>query len=113
MSKPAWMLAALSLGCRSSPSAPATPEPPTIERTPQPPRVPEVQPRPSGADAPSVRSSSSDTEEDSCDPLPRVGTACALPGAHCVESWGEPGGHSSALWCHEGRWQREEEANLP
>lgn len=34
-------------------------------------------------------------------------------GDACVLDWGEPGGHSSALWCRDGRWELELERNLP
>mgnify|MGYP004351442065 CR=1 FL=1 len=50
---------------------------------------------------------------DLCDPLPAVGDPCPADAGYCVESWGEPGGHSSALWCRDGRWERELEANEP
>jgi hypothetical protein len=46
-----------------------------------------------------------------CEPMPRAGDACDEHG-YCVISWGEPGGHSSALWCRGGRWSIEEEVNL-
>lgn len=45
--------------------------------------------------------------------MPEVDTPCGEDDSWCVESWGEPGGFSSALWCRDGRWVREEEANLP
>ena len=48
-----------------------------------------------------------------CEPEPRRGTPCLAGDGYCVLSWGEPGGHSTALWCREGRWQIEEEVNLP
>lgn len=48
-----------------------------------------------------------------CTPMPREGAACNSKDSYCVESWGKPGGSSSALWCRDGRWVREEEANLP
>jgi len=48
-----------------------------------------------------------------CEPEPRAGTPCQAGDGYCVLSWGEPGGHSTALWCREGRWQLEEEVNLP
>jgi len=44
--------------------------------------------------------------------MPKVGTACGEGDSYCVESWGTPGGSSSALWCRDGKWQREEERNL-
>lgn len=50
---------------------------------------------------------------DRCDPLPKVGAPCGGGDSYCVESWGEPGGWSSALWCRDGRWEREQERNLP
>lgn len=50
---------------------------------------------------------------DRCTPLPKVGAPCKAGSGVCVESWGTPGGRSSALWCRDGRWQREEEDNLP
>jgi hypothetical protein len=48
-----------------------------------------------------------------CEPEPRQGTPCRAGDGYCVLSWGEPGGHSTALWCREGRWQLESEVNLP
>ena len=48
-----------------------------------------------------------------CDPEPKVGEPCGDGDSWCVLSWGEPGGWSSALWCRDGRWEREEEVNLP
>lgn len=50
---------------------------------------------------------------DRCDPLPKVGDPCGRRDSYCVESWGERGGWSTALWCRDGRWEREEERNLP
>jgi hypothetical protein len=50
---------------------------------------------------------------DPCVPLPNEGDACPESAGFCVESWGEPGGFSTALWCRDGKWQREEEVNLP
>jgi hypothetical protein len=43
--------------------------------------------------------------------MPREGTPCAAGDSWCVISWGEPGGSSAALWCRDGRWVYEEEAN--
>ena len=48
-----------------------------------------------------------------CEPEPRAGQACVAGDGFCVQSWGEPGGHSTALWCRGGRWEIEEEVNLP
>lgn len=48
-----------------------------------------------------------------CDPLPREGDRCGEGDGYCVISWGSPGGHSTALWCREGRWEIEHERNLP
>lgn len=48
-----------------------------------------------------------------CEPEPRAGQACVAGDGFCVQSWGERGGHSTALWCREGRWEIEEEVNLP
>lgn len=53
------------------------------------------------------------TDDGRCTPMPKVGDACRDGDGWCVESWGEPGGHSSALWCRDGTWQREQEVNLP
>jgi hypothetical protein len=53
------------------------------------------------------------TDDGRCTPMPKVGDTCQAGDGWCVESWGEPGGHSSALWCRGGTWQREEEVNLP
>ena len=53
------------------------------------------------------------TDAGRCTPMPKVGDACRSGDGWCVESWGEPGGHSSALWCRDGTWQREQEVNLP
>lgn len=50
---------------------------------------------------------------DPCSPMPKHGSACKAGSGFCVESWGTPGGRSSALWCRDGRWHREEEDNLP
>lgn len=47
-----------------------------------------------------------------CEPEPKEGEPCEKNDSWCVLSWGEPGGHSSALWCRDGRWGREEEQNL-
>lgn len=48
-----------------------------------------------------------------CEPMPRAGEPCAAGDSFCVVSWGKPGGFSSALWCRGGRWEIEEERNLP
>jgi pimeloyl-ACP methyl ester carboxylesterase len=56
---------------------------------------------------------SSVATSDPCTPLPKVGEPCKAGSGACVESWGTPGGRSSALWCRDGRWRREEEDNLP
>ncbi|MBL8943934.1 MAG: hypothetical protein JNK45_12340 [Myxococcales bacterium] len=53
------------------------------------------------------------TDAGRCTPMPKVSDACRSGDGWCVESWGEPGGHSSALWCRDGTWQREQEVNLP
>lgn len=52
------------------------------------------------------------TDAGVCTPMPKQGDPCRPGDAWCVESWGEPGGHSSALWCRDGTWQREQEVNL-
>ncbi len=88
--------------------------------------APEVEPSGAGAGAapsaiepvehaspPGPTASSSAEVPDPCDPFPKEGAPCTPPSAFCVESWGKPGGYSSALWCRGGRWQREEERNLP
>jgi hypothetical protein len=51
--------------------------------------------------------------EGKCEPQPRAGAPCLAGDGFCVLSWGEPGGHSTALWCRGGRWEIEEEVNLP
>lgn len=48
-----------------------------------------------------------------CEPTPRSGAPCREGDGYCVLSWGEPGGHSEALWCRGGRWVLEQEVNLP
>lgn len=48
-----------------------------------------------------------------CEPMPKTGDPCRAGDGYCVLSWGEPGGYSEALWCREGRWQLEQERNLP
>lgn len=50
---------------------------------------------------------------DRCEPMPKEGEDCAEGDGYCVISWGSPGGHSTALWCRDGRWQVEHERNLP
>lgn len=52
-------------------------------------------------------------DDGRCTPEPREGDACAADDGWCVLSWGEPGGWSEALWCRDGRWVLEREANLP
>lgn len=52
-------------------------------------------------------------ESDSCDPEPLLGQPCEHEASFCVIDWGEPGGHSTAMWCRGGRWEREQEMNLP
>lgn len=66
-----------------------------------------------GVSPPAPTASTSAEVPDPCDPLPKEGTPCTPPDTYCVESWGQPGGYSSALWCRGGRWTREEEHNLP
>jgi hypothetical protein len=48
-----------------------------------------------------------------CEPMPKRGDPCRAGDGYCVLSWGEPGGYSEALWCRDGRWQLEQERNLP
>jgi hypothetical protein len=48
-----------------------------------------------------------------CEPMPREHETCAVGEGFCVISWGSRGGRSAALWCRGGRWQLEEERNLP
>ncbi|MDC0719137.1 hypothetical protein [Nannocystis bainbridge] len=48
-----------------------------------------------------------------CEPTPKSGAPCREGDGYCVLSWGEPGGHSEALWCRGGRWVLEQEVNLP
>ena len=50
---------------------------------------------------------------DPCTPLPREEEPCHEPHKFCVVDWGSPGGHSTALWCRDGKWEIEHEANLP
>ena len=52
-------------------------------------------------------------EDGRCEPMPKAGDPCRAGDGYCVLSWGEPGGYSEALWCREGRWQLEQERNLP
>lgn len=52
-------------------------------------------------------------DDGRCDPTPKAGAPCRAGDGYCVLSWGEPGGYSEALWCREGRWQLEQERNLP
>ena len=69
-----------------------------------------------GSSPPETTESAREPREDDararCEPLPREGDACEESG-FCVLTWGEPGGHSSALWCRDGYWVVEEELNLP
>lgn len=53
------------------------------------------------------------SDDGRCEPMPKKGAPCRAGDGFCVLSWGEPGGHSEALWCREGRWQLEQERNLP
>src|SRR5690349_5464946 len=62
---------------------------------------------------PAAASTIERTSDGHCTPEPEAGAPCAKGESWCVLSWGSPGGHSSALWCRNGRWQREEERNLP
>lgn len=48
-----------------------------------------------------------------CEPMPREHSPCTDGAGYCVLDWGSPGGSSSALWCRDGRWAREEERNVP
>lgn len=80
-----------------------------VEPLPPPATRPRASPSPSTAPLPTTTR----TPGGGCDPMPRVGAPCGDDDGYCVESWGTPGGHSSALWCRGGRWEREEEANLP
>lgn len=52
-------------------------------------------------------------EDGRCEPMPKKGEPCRAGDGYCVLSWGEPGGYSEALWCRDGRWQLEQERNLP
>lgn len=63
--------------------------------------------------APPPTSSIMRSSDGRCTPVPIEGTPCARGDSWCVLSWGSPGGHSSTLWCRDGRWEREEERNLP
>jgi hypothetical protein len=78
----------VSSGCRGGGQEPSTHEPVTS----------------SAADAP--------VETDHCEPMPVQGTECSPDHVYCVIDWGEPCGHSTALWCVDGTWKIEEEANL-
>lgn len=52
-------------------------------------------------------------DDGRCEPMPKRGEPCRAGDGFCVLSWGEPGGYSEALWCRGGRWQLEQERNLP
>ena len=71
-----------------------------------------AQPDPVEPDPASGRTVSTD-DAGRCDPLPKQGEACGERDGWCIVDWGEPGGHSTALWCREGRWEIESEVNLP
>ncbi|MFV8755783.1 hypothetical protein ACNOYE_34970 [Nannocystaceae bacterium ST9] len=93
----------LLAACRAS-------EPAIAEPSPEPaPIVVESEPAPNPApDLAGERSS-----DGHCEPTPREGDPCdAARDSWCVLDWGEPGGHSSALWCRSGRWELEQEVNL-
>ncbi|HVH99900.1 MAG TPA: hypothetical protein VM869_14370 [Enhygromyxa sp.] len=86
----------LVLSCSPAEPRAREPEPaPTI----QPPEQPGPEPR-----EPVI-------EDDLCDPLPKVGDPCPAHASYCVVDWGEPCGASTALWCRNGVWEREQEAN--
>lgn len=100
------VIGVLFVGCSAPPQPPAqvhTPEP-VVPAAPEP--VMPADPEPGPA---SVRRG----VDGRCEPEPRRGAPCLAGDGYCVLSWGEPGGHSTALWCREGRWQIEEEVNLP
>lgn len=106
----------LCVGC-ASPATPAV----KVEAVPARVDVPaRVEPGPARVDVPAKvepakvePSSVKQVGGGRCEPEPRAGTPCLAGDGYCVLSWGEPGGHSSALWCRGGTWQREEEVNLP
>lgn len=84
---------------------------PATAPSPAPTDAPEAPPSPAPrepVDAPVIER----TSDGVCTPMPKRGDPCRPSDAWCIESWGEPGGHSSALWCRDGRWEREQEVNL-
>jgi hypothetical protein len=86
----------------SAPPAPRAPDPPTAPSAPATPKAP------ASPDPPATPK----TKRDPCDPLPEAGDPCDGKIAYCVIDWGDPGGWSSALWCRNGHWELENEANL-
>jgi hypothetical protein len=69
---------------------------------------------PAQPESPSAHTSArAERTGNNCSPFPREGTPCGPGDSYCVITWGEPGGWSAALWCRNGRWELEEERNLP
>lgn len=110
----ALLLALACLGACTSGPAPtaAAPSKASTEpgRSPAPAAEPDV--ADPSATAPAEPAPTEPAAADRCNPLPRVGDPCGPDDSWCVESWGDPGGWSSALWCRDGRWKREQERNL-
>lgn len=108
-----WVYASvMSLGivgaCERA-TAPVNPAPPEVPAA-RPDEEPQELDR---VDVPATDAAIERTPDGRCDPLPKEGAACGDGDSWCVVSWGEPGGFSSALWCRDGKWVREEEVNLP
>lgn len=109
-------LAACDARSASVPREPSPTKTALVDVEPTPPAVtqPAPAPNPSAVTAPSSPATTTrQVAGGGCDPMPKEGAPCSEDDGYCVESWGTPGGHSSALWCRGGRWEREEEANLP
>ncbi len=49
---------------------------------------------------------------DACPEDLKEGDPCGPRDGWCVLDWGQPCGYSQALWCREGKWELEQEANL-
>jgi hypothetical protein len=65
------------------------------------------------ASAPSEIPETRRSGDGRCEPEPREGQPCGPRDSWCALSWGQPGGHSRALWCRDGKWELEVEVNLP
>lgn len=105
----AVMVTMLGVGCTAG-TNPATPtkDPVGAESDREPARTNSAASKPKEADADAPADAS-----DPCDPEPGPGDPCTNHGSYCVIDWGEPGGYSTAMWCRDGRWEREQEVNLP